>query len=197
MKKILILFVSLLTLNSVIVAQNSFQVQREITIDVPAAQLWEMVGPGFVEVYKWSSNVDHAEGAGTSPFEGAVCDERFCDVNVKGFSKISEKLIQYDEGKMNLAYAVNSGMPGFISRAENDWTVVPVAGNRSKLVMKAHFEVKGLMGAFMKGMMKKKMIKTLETVLNDAKVYTETGQVSVAKSTRMEQLEKKARKKAA
>jgi len=63
-------------------AQKGFNVQKEMIIDVPASELWEMVGPGFVEVYKWSSNVDHAEGQGTSKFEGAACNERFCDVNV-------------------------------------------------------------------------------------------------------------------
>jgi len=86
MKKILNL------INSGIMAQKGFNVQKELIINVPATELWEMIGPGFIEVYKWSSNVDHAEGKGTSSFEGAVCHERFCDVNVKGFSKISEIL---------------------------------------------------------------------------------------------------------
>lgn len=191
MKKILSLSFLLLTLNSFIMAQNGFQVQKEITINVPAAELWEMVGPGFVEVYKWASNVDHATGQGTSPFEGAVCDERFCDVNVKGFSKISEKLTAYDEQIMNLAYQVKNGLPGFISKGENDWTVVSLGNNQSKLVMKANFEVQGFMGFLMKGIMKGKMNKTLETVLNDAKVYLETGKISQAKAKRIKQIAKK------
>lgn len=172
-------------------AQKGFEVQKEIIINTSAEQLWKMVGPGFVEVYKWASNVDHAEGKGQSEFEGAVCDERFCDVNVSGFSKISEKLTNYDEQNMNLRYAVNSGMPGFVTHAENDWTVVPLGKKRSKLVMKANFAVKGLMGALMKGMMKSKMNQTLQTVLNDAKVYAETGEVSPAKAKRLSQLRKK------
>ena len=191
MKRMLNLAFMLLSLNSVIMAQKSFQVQQEITIKVPAAELWELVGPGFVEVYKWSSNVDHAEGKGLSPFEGAVCDERFCDVNVKGFDKISEKLTNYDEKTLNLTYAINSGMPYFVTKAENNWTVVPVDANHSKLVMKANFEVKGLMGFCMKGIMKNKMEQTLETVLNDAKIYSETGQISEAKAKRINQLAKK------
>lgn len=196
MKKFWNLFLILFTLNSGIVAQNSFLVEREITINVPASQLWEMVGPGFVEVYKWSSSVDHAEGQGTSEFAGAVCDERFCDVNVKGFSKISEKLTNYSEEDMNLSYVVQNGMPGFVNHAENNWTVVPVGPNRSKLVMKGKFEVKGLMGFFMKGVMEKKMMETLETVLNDAKVYAETGEVSANKAERIAQLAKKGKKAA-
>ena len=57
--------------------------------------------------------------------------------------------------------------------------------------MKANFEVKGLMGFFMKGIMKNKMEQTLETVLNDAKIYSETGQISEAKAKRINQLAKK------
>ena len=187
----------LFTLNSGIMAQKSIHVEREMTINVSADELWEMVGPGFVEVYKWSSSVDHAEGQGISSFEGAVCDERFCDVNVKGFSKISEKLTAYDASKMNLAYTVQQGMPGFVSHAENNWTVIPLGANRSKLVMKGKFEVKGLMGLLMRSTMEKKMFETLETVLNDAKVYAETGKVSATKAARMQELSKKLERKAA
>ena len=57
--------------------------------------------------------------------------------------------------------------------------------------MKAEFGARGLMGNLMSGMMKSKMTKTLETVLKDAKIYAETGQVSEAKRKRMDQLAKK------
>ncbi len=186
----------LLTLNSTTMAQKGFDVQKEITINVPATELWEMVGPGFVDVYKWSSNVDHAEGFGDAKFEGAVCSERACKVNVKGFSEIKEELIKYSHQDMNLAYEVKEGMPGFITKAVNDWTVVPVTEGTSKLVMKAEFRSKGLMGLLMNGMMEKKMIKTLETVLNDAKIYAETGQQSEAKKERVAELERKSKKAA-
>jgi len=197
MKKILSFYLILFTLNTGIMAQKGFEVNREITINVPADQLWEMVGPGFIEVYKWSSSVDHAEGSGAGKFDGAVCDKRYCDVNVKGFSQISERLIKYEEGNMNLAYQVIDGMPGFITKAVNDWTVVPIDANTSKLVMKAQFESKGFMGFMTRGMMKKKMGKTLTTVLNDAKVYAETGKVSIAKAKRIEKLSKSKAKAAA
>ena len=54
------------------------------------------------------------------------------------------------------------------------------------------------MGALMKGTMKKKMNKTLDVILVDAKVYAETGNISESKATRVAQLaEKKKKKKAA
>jgi len=192
MKNLLSVAFIFFSFNSAMMAQKGFDLRKEITIDVSADQLWEMVGPGFVEVYKWSSNIDYAKGKGTPEFEGAVCNERYCDVNVKGFSSISETLTNYDESNMTLAYEVHEGMPKFITFVENVWTVEPLADGRSKLVMNAKFRMKGLMGSMMKGMMEKKMKDTWTTILNDAKVYAETGLVSVEKAKRMEKLNKKA-----
>jgi ribosome-associated toxin RatA of RatAB toxin-antitoxin module len=191
MKKFIQTTFVLLAINTSIMAQKGFDVKKEITINVSAEKLWDMVGNGFVDVYKWSSNVDHASGSGTAEFSGATCSERSCDVNVKGFSKIHEKLVEYDEKQMVLAYEVMEGMPGFVTKAVNQWTVVAIDENHSKLVMKAEFRSKGLMGSMMNGMMEKKMNQTLLTVLNDAKVFAETGMVSPAKRERMESLAKK------
>lgn len=176
--------------------QKGFEVQKGMVINVSADELWKMVGPGFIDVYKWSSNVDHAEGKGTPEFDGAVCNERYCDVNVKGFSSISEKITKYDESGKTLAYAIVEGMPGFVTKAVNDWTVVPINKTQSRLVMKAEFRVKGLMGTLMKGMMEKKMNETLETVLNDAKIFAETGKISEEKVQRKMVLQKKMKKAA-
>lgn len=178
-------------------AQSGFEIKKQMVIDVSADQLWELIGPGFVDVYKWSSNVDHAEGSGTPEFDGAVCSKRSCDVNVKGFSSINEDLFLYDQDKMSLGYAVVEGMPGFITKAQNVWTVKKVNESQSILTMAAEFESKGMMGALTRGMMKKKMAETLDTVLLDAKIYAETGQISSAKQERVAELERKSKKKVA
>jgi hypothetical protein len=47
-------------------------------------------------------------------------------------------------------------MPSFVTKAVNDWTVVAVSENQSKLIMEAQFRSKGLMGTLMNGMMEKK-----------------------------------------
>lgn len=189
-KKIYHTLIAVLIFNFSIMAQKGFNLEKEQVINVPASELWQMVGPGFIDVYKWSSNVDHAEGSGSPEFEGASCSERSCDLNVKGFNKISEKLTIYNEKSMKLAYEVLEGMPGFVEKASNEWTVVSINEKQSKLVMKAEFRSKGLMGTLMNGMMEKKMNKLLEVVLNDAKVYAETGKVSEVKEKRMAKVEK-------
>ena len=171
--------------------EKGFSLTREIEINVTADELWKLVGDGFADVYIWASTVDHSSGSGSADFEGAVCSERSCDLNASGFDKISEKLTKYDIETKNLAYEVNSGMPSFITYASNDWQVVDLGNGKSKLIMNGNFQMKGLMGTMMKGMMKKKLTKTLDQVLVDAKVYAETGQVSEAKQKRVNKLNKK------
>lgn len=192
MKKVIGLTILLTSLTSTSMAkEKGFDLEKEIIVNVSASQLWQLVGPGFSDAYIWASNVDHSVGSGKPEFEGASCSERSCDVSVKGFSKIHEKLLSYNESGMNFAYEVKEGMPGFITKAKNEWSVLSVAENQSKLVMKAVFRTKGLMGAMMTGKMKKKMSFILQTVLNDAKVFAETGKVSKAKAKRIAEIEKK------
>lgn len=185
----------LLTVNLTIMAneksQKGFEISKELTINVSAQKLWQLVGIEFEDAYLWASSVDHSVGKGKAEFEGATCSERYCDLNAKGFSKISEKIIKYNDTEMNFAYQVMEGMPSFVTRAANDWKVVAINNTQSKLIMKAEFEVKGLMGSMMKGMMKKKMGKLLDIVLNDAKVYVTTGKPSKIKQERIEQVSKK------
>ncbi len=170
--------------------QTQFTVERELDINVSPDKLWSIIGHDFADAYIWASSVDHSTGGGNPEFDGATCSERFCDLNAKGFNKISEKLIKYSNEEMNLAYIVLEGMPPFISYAANDWTVKPIGVHNSKLMMKAEFKLEGIIGRFMKPMMKNKIEKLLDVVLNDAKVYAETGKISETKKKRNEQLTK-------
>lgn len=196
MKKTLGLLFVLLTIQTMTMAQKKDKKAIEITkesetINVPAEKLWAIVGPGFGDAYLWATTVDHSTSSGEPEFEGASCNSRSCDLSAKGFDKIEEKITKYNVNKMSFAYDVTVGMPSFVNSASNDWTVVRVGPNQSKMVLKADFHVKGLMGTLMKGMMEKKMNKLLGVVLNDLKVYAETGQPSESKLARMKELAKK------
>ena len=158
---------------------------------VSADTLWKLVGPGFAEVHQWASNVDFTTGKGMAKLPGAPCNERVCDVNVKGFGQVSERLEAYNEQTMTLAYEANQGLPGWVTRAANRWTVEAVDADTSRLVMLAEFRTKGLMGWVMNGLMERKMTQTVRTVLQDLKVYIETGKVSANKQARLNELAQK------
>lgn len=167
-----------------------FELGKEIIINASADKVWDVAGKGFADAGKWATNVDHSSGTGKSQFEGASCDERSYDLNAKGFNKITEKLTDYSDKDMRLAYDVLEGMPKMMSKARNKWKVTAVGPNKTKIVLVAEFGVQGLMGKLMLGMMKKKMNDLLSIALNDLKIYTETGTVSDTKRARLEQLAK-------
>ncbi|MCR9152714.1 MAG: SRPBCC family protein [Croceimicrobium sp.] len=163
-------------------------------INVSADDLWEIVGPGFTDAYVWSTAIDHSEGKGEAQFEGATCNERYCDVNASGFDKISEKLSLYNSENRELKYRAFDGLPGFVTLAENHWEVIDLGAGKSQIRMTITMHMKPFMGWLMGGLFQKNLDKTLNSVMEDLKIYAETGEVSDAKKKRLQKL---AAKKAA
>ena len=166
------------------------------TINVSAEKLWEIIGPGFEHAGEWSTAVDHSVGLGAPALEGATCDERSCDLNAKGFTKIKEKITIYNAQNKELAYDIVEGFPGFVKRANNHWRVVDLGEDMSALEMTITIENKKFMGTLMGGMMKKNINATIPTIFRDLKVYAETGKISKEKQERMAEIEKKSKKAA-
>lgn len=159
-------------------------------INMSAAEVWQIVGPGFADTYKWSTAIDHSAGSGEAEFEGASCSNRTCELNAKGFSKIDETLTVYSDQKRELAYSVNAGMPGFVTYANNHWRIIEIGPNQCKVEMTITMRMKPLMGTMMGGMFRKNLNKTIDSVMNDLKVYAETGDISDEKKAREAKLAK-------
>ena len=164
-----------------------YKLEGEV-INVSADSLWTIVGDGYANAGVWATNVDHSVGKGTPTFSGATCDERSCDINAKGFSAITEKLTQYDVGVKELTFSVTEGLPGFVTLAQNHWTVESLSDTTSRLKMHVTMEMKPFMGSLMAGMMRKNLRTLLPTISNDLKIYAETGKVSESKAARMASL---------
>ncbi|MEO1449625.1 MAG: SRPBCC family protein [Bacteroidota bacterium] len=160
-------------------------------IKVSAERLWEIVGAGFADAHVWSSGLDHSEGSGEPRFEGAVCNERYCEVNVKGFNKISETLVEYDDFQRTLTYVAHSGLPGFVIHAQNTWRIISVSPNESRFEMRIVMRLKPLMGMLAGGAFRKNLNKTIDGVIDDLSIYAETGRISAAKQARLDYLARK------
>ena len=157
-------------------------------MNVSAAEVWKIVGPGFSDAYIWSSAIDHSVGSGEAEFEGATCSERHCDVNAKGFNKIDETVTEYSDENRILAYSVHAGMPGFVTYANNRWRIVEVGPNQSRLEMTITMRMKPLMGSLMGGIFRKNLDNAIDSVIKDLKIYAETGKVSEEKEARNKKL---------
>lgn len=166
------------------------EVRKEITVNKPVSEVWNVLGGQFSDAHKWARGLDFSQGSGTPKFQGAAHNNRTCEV--PGFGTIQEEIIKFDTHNHILAYEVVKGFPGFIASAINTWALQPV-GNQT--IVSAHMvmQTKGFKGAIMGPMMKMQLKKTLEGVLQDLKIFVETGKVSQQKE---KELNKRLRKSA-
>ena len=164
------------------------EIKKEILINKPIAEAWEVLGNQFTTAYLWARGLDHSKGSGKPLFEGASCNNRTCEV--AGFGTIEEEIRMFDAKNHILSYEVIKGFPGFIASAINTWKLEDL-GYRTKVTMHLKMETKGLMGILMGPMMKMKLNKTVDGAIEDFKIFVETGAPSAQKQLEMLKLSKK------
>ncbi|MEO0324291.1 MAG: SRPBCC family protein [Myxococcota bacterium] len=158
------------------------EIERRITIDVPAERAWSVVGDRFHDVGTWASMIDASEAlAGTSGPAGQA--HRAC---VTRQGTIQEKLVRFDADNRTLAYEVLSGLPGFVRKGGNTWWVSRAGAGRSEVRFRMVFELSPVAGFFMGWMMKRQMSRMADDVADDLKRFLETGEVSPRKAASAE-----------
>lgn len=101
------------------------EMTAQIRVEVSAAQAWDVVGARFGEVAAWAAPITASSLDRTSATAGAV---RTC--HVTGFGPMRdmvarERLLSFDDTGRSLLYQAVDGMPRFVRRATNRWTVEP------------------------------------------------------------------------
>jgi hypothetical protein len=102
--------------------------RAELVISAPAEDAWAVVGERFGEIGEWASPITRSSMDGPSHV-GRV---RTC--HVAGFGPfapgvIRERLVTFDPEARSLSYEAAEGLPGFIMRAVNRWSVHPGPGH--------------------------------------------------------------------
>jgi len=151
---------------------------KEIIINKPIAEVWEVLGPQFGEAHVWASGVYHSNSFGEPVKQGATCSNRSCETS---FGKITEDLRIMDNKNHILEYEVVEGFPFFVETAINNWSLTEM-GDKTKVTMKTEVRTKGIFGAIMSPMMKMQMGGLLQNAIEDFKIYLETGQISDRKA---------------
>ncbi|NRB53191.1 MAG: SRPBCC family protein [Saprospiraceae bacterium] len=158
--------------------KKPMEVQKSIYIDLPPAELWKITADDFVQVDKWISGVNLAEGTGQG-----VGAARTCTPSYKGFSETTERIIDF-QPTSSFTYQIVEGMPKMIAFATNTWKHEP-QGEGTLMSMQVKMQVKGFMGTLMKGFMKKRMKGVLQDALEELKLYAETGDLHERKMEAM------------
>lgn len=164
-------------------------VKKEIIVNKPVDQAWDLLGKQYTQAYKWARGLYHSEGFGAPKLKGATCNNRTCDTS---FGKIKEEIRVFDEENFELAYEVIEGFPGFIKKGINNWKLEPLSNRKTKVTMHFVGETQGVMGVLMGPMMGLKLSSTLSEALEDFKAYLETGKPSDGKLKDMRKHAKKA-----
>ena len=163
--------------------------KKEIIIEQPISQVWEVLGNQFGDAYKWASGLNHSKSFGTPQIEAAHCNNRACELPT---GNIKEVLRKFDPENFILEYEVIEGFPFFVDTAINNWQLSSIGSNKTKVNMHLVVKTKGFVGAVMGPMMKLQLNKQIATIPQDLKHYVETGKPSPHKAKELQKQRKKA-----
>lgn len=158
-------------------------------INVSADSLWAICRE-FDKTGEWTSTLKHSYGAGKPQYEGATCSKRVCETNFGKGNQVAEELVMFSDKNKELSYNLVEGAPSFITLANNHWKVSEITTNQSKIEMNVTMHMKKFAGFFLGGIIKRQMSKQVNVVLDELKIYAETGEISKAKKKQILQNEK-------
>jgi hypothetical protein len=96
--------------------------ETRIDVSASAENAWQVIGEQFGDIGKWSASLESSFLKGVLGV-GAI---RTC--KGKGFgpfppSTIEEKLTHFDSKKFQFTYEANKGLPAFVKKAQNAWSI--------------------------------------------------------------------------
>jgi hypothetical protein len=128
------------------------QLTTHLTIDAPAGQVWQVLGPGFARIGDWAATIAASAAipapapAAASPAAArAPVTGRTCSTGIRLVPHITETLTHYDEHSRTLTYQA-AGLPAFLTTARSTWTVTPAGEATCRVTVTAHFQTHGVLG---------------------------------------------------
>jgi hypothetical protein len=158
------------------------EVSKSAIVNVSADRLWTILADDFDKVGDWARGVD-SSGPNTDAAvpEGASVGGRVCQA--PGFGAINETFTSYDPVEHSYALeATASKIPSFVRNITNHTLVKPLGAEQSEVQLRITADTPGLRGALVKPMITRKFSKGLDGILEDLKIFAETGKISSEKS---------------
>ncbi len=156
------------------------EIQRQITVNIPADRVWKIVGTDFNDVSQWASFVQTSQ-ANPDLAEGEL--GRVCDVN--GFGKVVENIFQYDDKRQELAFTLEAEKnPFFMQRIENSWHVEPLGDDHATVTVGIRVQLMPVFKQLLSGKLRKVMSKRADSILAELKYFAENN---VPQSRKQEQ----------
>ena len=153
--------------------QKVKEINRDLQINAPIEEVWQVVGHEYADAYKWASSLKHSEALDSESLNGSTCTERGCDI--AGFGQITEKMLAYSNDEYLLSYEVKSGLPKFVIKSENTWKLSTAAEGTTNVAIRMKMQTKGFIGWLLGGVVKRKTEKLIDRSLEELKYYVENG----------------------
>lgn len=158
--------------------KDIMEFKKNVEIKASADRVWEVVAHEFDRVGMWSSAVaSSGPNLDASVPEGATVGGRVCAT--PGFGDLKETFTQYSEENKQFTFVV-TGMPSFITLAQNTVRVRPTGANTADVSLHIQMETNAV-GKVMGPMFSIKLKATLSTFLDELKNYIEKDEVSAKK----------------
>jgi len=141
------------------------KLQMELELRASAERAWQILGEGFGNICEWTSSLS------SSVLEGELREGGIrCCVSSQSFGPfkagtVKERLVEFDPSTMTYAYEAFEGLPGFVKRAGNRWSIEKIDEQRCIVRSDATLELKGMLkifAPFMKMFMRKDLEKFVE-----------------------------------
>ncbi|MFO0618408.1 MAG: SRPBCC family protein [Polyangiaceae bacterium] len=122
---------------------------NEILIDAPPERIWRVLGERFMHVGEWAAPITSSCSVGTDvPGAGATRACTIAPFGPIGAGVVQERLTRYEPDERAFEYEAIAGMPRFVARAVNRWSVARVADAQSVVKIHASLELRGPMALF-------------------------------------------------
>ncbi|MEO1051584.1 MAG: SRPBCC family protein [Bacteroidota bacterium] len=162
---------------------------KQVELNIPASKAWVILAKNYEHVGEWATIIpESAARSEDGEIIGRTCSSIYGDVK--------EMITSWDEASMAYSYEAD-GLPSMFKSGKNFWKVEPINDLRSRVKMSLRMEMAPLPGFLMGWMIKSKMAKDLDGLMEDLKYYAEQGKPHPKKLKSLEKWKKFKAKKAA
>jgi hypothetical protein len=146
---------------------------KELSIEKPIEDVWEILGNQFGEIDKWASLIHKSEVSGEPSLPGITYSIRSTET-AQGPTK--QEMLEFDPASYSLKYKAIAGTPFFIKDISAKWSLTKTNNDSTQLILDFNFVTAGLIGMILTPVAKLKLAKLGDELLDDFKYYVENGQ---------------------
>ena len=150
-------------------------------INKPIEQVWRFIIDEFSNAHHWAYGTPECrKGTESEDFD------RLCYTET---GKLMDTITKIDDENHLLEFSVK-GLPFFVSSVVSSWKLNEISDTQTEIILGPRIEVMPVIGTLMQIPMKIAFKKLYPGLLNDLKIFVETGKPSARKQKEIEQSKK-------